>query len=381
MKVEKVVNSSYEIIGYVVIDDDFNEVKIISQFTQFLALKNYSPNTLKSYTYDLKYYFDFLNNIGKYYNMVHPKDMIEFVDWLQSRPRIGERRSQVIRSINRASGLSGSSINRILACVSSFYDWILLTLSDNSFGSPILTVDEQKTFSSDSYYHGLLSFTTKSNTIKSRFLKIKTPKRLPRPLNQKIVDTLIDSMNTSRDKAIIFLALQGGLRIGEILGIKFEDVSFVKREIRIKQRPDNENGSRAKGREERTVQFYEKEALSSLNDYILFERPDSSSDLVFLSSKGKTRGRPLTYQGIYTVFSYHCKKNGLSIGKYGSGISLHSFRHTHATYLHENGMSLSSLQKRLGHASIDSTQVYTKISNHNLKEEYSRAINFKSTIS
>jgi site-specific recombinase XerD len=102
----------------------------------------------------------------------------------------------------------------------------------------------------------------------------------------------------------------------------------------------------------------------------LYERPESNNIYVFLSAKGKSYGKPLTYQGIYTVIEYHRRK--LNIHK---DFTLHALRHTHATRMYEKGMGLLSLQKRLGHVSPQTTQIYAQVSDERLKEEYFHAIN------
>lgn len=376
MHVESIKNIDGNTLGYLVVDNEGKEVNVISDFISYLRVKNYSPNTLKNYTYDLRYCFEYFEVINKSYADIKPKDLIGLVEYLTDKKCKGKpdniiRLSDVVEGRAKAGGLSPKSINRILATLSSFYDWLNLT-DDNYTGTPLPEVTDYKTVPINESYKGFLSFTKKKNKMSSRFLKVKTPKALPRPLTDEQVQAIINGVISTRDKAMLLLAFRGGLRIGEILGLTFEDISFTKREIAVKFRSDNPNGSRVKGSKDRIVQIYEADALSILNEYILYERPESDSEYIFLSSKGSTKGSPLSYQGARTVFNYHCKKNGIKV--VGDSVTLHSLRHTHATNMYENGMSLLTLQKRLGHSSPSSTQVYTKISNTQVKEEYQNAI-------
>ncbi|WP_062354678.1 tyrosine-type recombinase/integrase [Bacillus kwashiorkori] len=382
MRVEKVRDKDGKVINYILVGDDFQEVKVVSDFIAYLRVKNYSPNTLKNYIYDLRYYFEYLEVIQKSHKEIRPKDLVDFISYLKEKPARGKP-SNVITIQDIAKGhkktgtLSASTINRILACISSFYDWVMLN-DDGYEGNPLPYVLDYKTGPITDSFKGFLSFVNKGNQAKSRFLKVKAPKQLPRPVSTDKTKLILQSLKTYRDKAILLLSLQGGLRIGEILGITFEDINFRKREITVRFREDNPNGSRVKSSKDRVVQLYEQEALNCLNDYILYERPDSDSEYIFLSGKGKTKGLPLSYQGINTIFNYHCKKLGLKVEGKGTELTLHAFRHTHATKMYEGGMSLLSLQKRLGHSSPQSTQIYTKVSDNQVKEEYKRVIDTNS---
>lgn len=382
MKVESVRDKEGNLINHILIDNNCKEVMVVTNFINYLKAKNYSPNTLKNYTYDLRYYFEYLEDcLGKSYKEILPKDLIGLIEYLKNKPA-KYKPSNLITIQDIASGhtqagaLSASTINRMLATISSFYDWVILSDEDVNM-SPMPYVIDYKAVPTNESYKGFLSFAKKNNQVKSRFLKVKVPKHLPRPIGVSDTKIILESLNTYRDKAIILLSLQGGLRIGEILGLTFEDINFRKREINIKFRDDNPNKARVKGSKDRIIQIYEKEALECLNNYILYERVDSDCEYIFVSSRGKTKGKPLTYQGINTIFNYHCRQLGLKQKGNGSNLTLHAFRHTHATAMYEGGMSLLGLQKRLGHSSPQSTQVYTKVSDPKVKEEYRRVIDSK----
>jgi integrase/recombinase XerD len=308
------------------------------------------------------------------YRRVKPKDLIGFIEYIKGK-RAKNKPENVIsirdiaRGHKKTGGLSATTINRILACISSFYEWI--ALSEEDVETPLLYSIKNASYSVNEGFKGFLSFVNKGNQIRTKFLKVKAPKSLPRPVSDEKIKLLLQSVKTSRDRAVFLLALQGGLRIGEVLGLRFEDINFRKKEITVRFREDNPNHARVKGMKDRLVVIAESEALNCLNDYILYERPDSDSELIFLSGKGKSKGQPLTYQGINTVFNYHCKKLGIKT----SDLTLHAFRHTHATKMYEGGMEILSLQKRLGHSSPQSTQIYTKVSDNKLREEYLSVIN------
>lgn len=373
MRVEKIVDGTGDVRGYILVGDDFHEIEVVSAFLSFLRAKNYSPNTIKSYAYDLKYYFLFLESKGISYLHPKPGDMISFLEYLKTlraarKPPKVIRLSDALQGYDTPGGISAGTINRILACVSTFYDWVALNQADGKFSS-LPEKESRWMVPSKSSYRGFLFHAIKANRVRKKFLTVRAPRHLPRPIPEYQIKALLESMNTSRDRAIILLSAQGGLRIGEILGLHFEDIIFANKQVRVTYREHNSNRARVKQMRDRIVHVEEPEALICLSNYILYERPDCDSEAVFLSNGGKTRGEPLTYQGFNSLFNYHCKKLGIK----KRGVSIHALRHTHATKMYQKGMDLLALQKRLGHVSPISTQIYAEISNDQLREAYRNA--------
>ncbi len=104
----------------------------------------------------------------------------------------------------------------------------------------------------------------------------------------------------------------------------------------------------------------------------MHERPtDTESAYVFLvGGQGAKRHEPLGYAALVKLFQRHCTRLGLRT----PWITPHALRHTHATRMWEGGMRELTLQKRLGHASPESTRVYTRVSDPVVCAEYRRAL-------
>ena len=99
-------------------------------------------------------------------------------------------------------------------------------------------------------------------------------------MSDEQVQQLLSSLTCLRDKAMILLMLQGGLRPGEVLNLHLEDVQYGRRRVIIRYRTDHPEGVRTKSRRERVVDLHEPETLNTLSKYVLHERPsDTARDL------------------------------------------------------------------------------------------------------
>jgi integrase len=201
---------------------------------------------------------------------------------------------------------------------------------------------------------------------------VRAPLRLPRPLTDEQVSALFGSFTRLRDRDLFLLMLQGGLRPGEALGLHLEDVQYSRRRVVVRCRSDHPKGVRTKSRVERVVDLHEPEALSAVSAYVMHERPsDASTPHLFLvGGRGVRRQEPLGYSALVKLFKRYCRKAGLDDPR----VTPHALRHTHATRMWEGGMRELTLQKRLGHASPESTRLYTRVSDAAMLEDYHRAL-------
>jgi integrase len=157
-----------------------------------------------------------------------------------------------------------------------------------------------------------------------------------------------------------------------VLSLHLEDVQYGRRRVVVRHRTDHPKGARTKSRTERVVDLHEPATLEALSRYVLDERPrDAETPIVFLvGGRGRRRCEPLSYAALAKLFQRRCE----SLGLREPWITPHSLRHTHATRLWEGGMRELALQKRLGHASPESTRVYTRVSDPVVVAEYQRAL-------
>lgn len=184
-------------------------------------------------------------------------------------------------------------------------------------------------------------------------LRLSTPKMekdLPVVLTIEEMETLLASPDSStqgkRDKVIMELFYASGLRVSELINLRLSDLNLAMGFIHVY----------GKGDKERIVPTteYVSELLES---YISNERisllKDENIDTLFLTNRGKG----FTRQGLWKTIKKYVALSGIR-----KNITPHTFRHSFATHLIENGADLRAVQEMLGHSDISTTQVYTQIS-------------------
>jgi len=190
---------------------------------------------------------------------------------------------------------------------------------------------------------------------------LKTPKKMPRVLSIEEVDKLLDievkDAYSSRNKAMLELMYSSGLRVSELLSLTLNNIDFDMNLVRIY----------GKGSKERIVPISDI-ATSYLDEYINLYRntlvKNKITDLLFLNS----RGSKLSRQGFFKILKEIALIKGIN-----REISPHVLRHSFATHLLNNGADLRSIQTMLGHENIETTQIYTHVSNNYVKENYDEA--------
>ncbi|MBR5034850.1 MAG: site-specific tyrosine recombinase XerD [Bacteroidales bacterium] len=178
----------------------------------------------------------------------------------------------------------------------------------------------------------------------------KMQRYLPVVLSVDEVTAIIDSVDLSRpdghrNKAMLEMLYSCGLRVSELINLKISNLFFDEGFIRVL----------GKGSKQRLVPVGEY-AVNAVNLYLDQRRTlpvaRGKEDFLFLNR----RGNPLTRQMVFKIVADHAAKAGI-----GKAISPHTFRHSFATHLVENGADLRIVQQMLGHESILTTEIYTHI--------------------
>lgn len=182
-------------------------------------------------------------------------------------------------------------------------------------------------------------------------VKNKLPKFLSLDDSIKLLES-IDSKNKTRDYCIILLFLNCGMRLSELVGLNLEDYSKANRTLRLF----------GKGSKERII-YLNDSCIEALDDYINNARPNETArdkNAIFLSAN-KTR---INKRRVQQIVEESLSRAGLA----NTGITTHKLRHTAATLMYQyGGVDTLVLKEQLGHKSVGTTEIYTHLSNENLK--------------
>jgi integrase/recombinase XerD len=308
--------------------------QLIDEFLEFVVGRA-RPNTVRAYAHDLSVFFSVVQEDPL---EVRPKDVMAFVT-AQRRPKPGAE--NVVR-IDGSAGLSAATIKRRLAAVSSFYGYLITRDDVDVSANPVP--------------RGIATRQSRSRGGRGLPL-VRGVRRLPRILDPDEIDALMGALRTERDRAMTQAMVLGGLRRCEVLGLRLGDLRLGEWRVLIRE---------GKGGHERLVPL-SRTFFAAVARYMDHERPETSSDSLFVALKGARRGQPLSVPGLDQIIRAARERAGLSHG------TCHELRHTCFTRLREAGMAIEAIQAQAGHRSITSTRVYLHLSLDWLADEYRRA--------
>jgi integrase/recombinase XerC/integrase/recombinase XerD len=205
------------------------------------------------------------------------------------------------------------------------------------------------------FLHFLMEQDVISASVLKRGIRLKLPETLPRAIHPADVRKLISVIGNVRDRALILLLLRTGIRIGEALGLRLNDLDVQDRKVHLFQGEKNSMGR---------VVYLSGDALFALKRW-LRER-DKGKEFLFYGQSGGH----LCYSTGRNLFIKYLHKAGLD----QKGYTIHRLRHTCASELLNAGMRLECVQQLLGHQDIEVTRRYARLTDATREQEYFRAM-------
>ncbi len=283
----------------------------VDEYITFLKIeKGLSSASLSSYRQDLKHYTNYLqdNNITTLDN-VDTEVLIQFIKFLTEK------------------GLSAKTVSRTQSTLRNFHQFLL--------NQNIIEVNPAV-----------------------KLTAVRGEKKLPEYLTIEEMEILLNTPDASpagiRDNTLMEVLYASGIRVSELINIKRADVNTEMGFIQVS----------GKGSKERIVPITDFVA-KKLDHYVAEIRPQllktEDNDDLFITN----RGRGFTRQGLWKTIKKYELLSGIR-----KNITPHTFRHSFATHLIENGADLRAVQEMLGHSDISTTQIYTQISTKKIREMY-----------
>lgn len=286
------------------------ETDIISKYKSYLLLeKGLSKNSIEAYTDDLLKLLNYLENETLKIQQVTLDDLQQFISQLYDL------------------GINARSVARILSGIRSFFNYLILDGYIQNDPSELL----------------------------------ETPKiglKLPTVLSLQEIESIKNTVDVStkeghRNRAIIEVLYSCGLRISELINLKFSDMFLDDGFIRVE----------GKGSKQRLVPISEI-AIKEINNYLIdrkyYDIKKGSENTVFLSK----RGTPISRIMVFHFIKQYAMEAGIQ-----KNISPHTFRHSFATHLLEGGANIRAIQQMLGHEKITTTEIYTHMDREYLRQE------------
>lgn len=283
----------------------------IDDFIEYIRYeRNYSDYTETNYSLDLELFLEYIKKYKINFKNITYKDIQLYIKYLKEQKE-----------------LKPASVNRHLSTLRSFYNFLLKENIVNN--NPFKLVSSQK-----------------------------KEKKLPNYMKYNEFEALIEVCDESdlgvRNRTLIELLFATGARIGELINVKVNDINFTNKEIKLT----------GKGNKQR-ICFFNSYSEEYLKKYINNNRINllngKNSEYLFINHIGGN----LTDRGVRDILEKMIKKAAIN-----TKITPHSFRHTFATMLLNEGCDLKSVQELLGHVNLSTTSIYTHLTNDRIKDVY-----------
>ncbi|MBX7268967.1 tyrosine-type recombinase/integrase [Micromonospora sp. Llam7] len=342
MRVQRVIMPGSGRESWTLLGDDLVPVEPVERFLAFLASAERSPNTIKAYAHDLKDWWVYLSRHGLGWQSVTLEDVAGFVAWLRLPPEARDGLVAVLPTVEHHC--SAASVNRKLAALTSFCEFHARHGVD--LAGLLVRMQPAGHRRSATSYKPFLQHVAKNKPERRRAITLKTSPPRPKILTVKQVQAILDVCEHLRDRLLFAILLDTGVRIGEALGLRHEDMGIAEREVTVMPR-DNDNRARAKAGRSRVIPA-SPELMRLYADYLNREYGALDSDYVFVNIWAEPRGRPWAYPAVYDLVLRLRERTGIDFEP-------HQYRHTYATWLLRRGAGMEAVKELLGHASITTT--------------------------
>jgi integrase/recombinase XerD len=346
---------------YVVIDDTGMLVEPIVRYLKYLDLIGSARQTLRSYAYMLRLYWEYVTQQQLDWQHVTLDDLSRFVLWL----KLPSGSLKVLPAHPIPQARSNRTINHALTVVRSFYDyhWRLEEAVTDVKGTTTTHLPARAR-----RYKSFLHHLTSGSPVEKNILKQKEVKRQhPKTITKDQVRLLLDACCNQRDRLLVRLLYESAIRIGEALALWVQDVDVAENKLHICDRGPLENGAEIKTIHSPRALDISADLIDEIVAYVgIAHTAEIETNHLFIKQQGVRTGQALTYADVDSLFRRLRVHTGLAI-------TPHVLRHSMLTALAEQGWAPELLQERAGHASFQQTyQTYVHPSEEALRTAWEK---------
>jgi len=359
MQVATVITSEGK-TRYMLLDSNMEPIQPVNQYIKFKDNSGSARNTLRSYCHHLKLYFEFLEQKRLNYRDVNIDDMAEFLRWLQN-PYGNFKVASITptKPIRRAG-----TCNIIISVVLGFYDYLM---RHEDYSIQLSERLKRSISGSRRGYKDFLYHVNRNKKYTAKILKLKEPRKDHlKILTKEQVNQIVDACVNLRDKFLITLLWETGMRIGEALALWLENFEVDTRVVHIEDRGELINGAEIKTVcSPRSIDI-SSDLMNMFLDYVAqYHTDDVDTNHCFIKLSGLNKYEPLEYQDITSLFKRLQHKTGIQ------WLHPHILRHSSLDSLRRAGWEPEKVQKRAGHAQVQTTMnVYFHVADEELHDQW-----------
>lgn len=346
---------------YFVADDDGLPIEPILKFIRFKDNTNFARNTLRMYCQHLKLYFEYLQQRELDFQKVTIDDLALFVNWLQNP----YKSLKVIPAHQVETARSPRTVNIIVNTVLAFYDYILRHEEySNNISDRLRKFVSTPSRNFKGFLYGIAH---EQKKVTSNILKLEVPKSKPKTLSKENIGILIRACNNLRDKFLLTLLYETGIRIGEALSLWIEDFDISDMIIDLQERGELENNAEIKTvSSPRRIDISQNLADMFMEYVAEYHTEEVETNHIFIKLSGSNKYKPMNYTDVDNLFRKLKKVTGIYV-------TPHMFRHSSLTLLRMAGWQPELLRIRAGHKNIYTTlNTYIHPSDEEITEEFNR---------
>lgn len=347
---------------YYVADNNGLPIDPILKFIKFKDNTNYARNTLRMYCQHLKLYFEYLEEYNLDFRTVNIDNLSVFVNWLQSP----YKSKNIIATTSSESPRSPRTVNAIVSTILVFYDYLLRHEEySNQISERLKTFVSTNSRSFKGFLYGIAYENKKTTT---NLLKLKVPITKPKVLTKEEVKRLIKNCSNLRDKFLLSLLYESGMRIGEALSLWIEDIDISDMVIDLKDRGQLENNAEIKTVSSPRRIDISQDIADMFMEYIAeYHTEEVETNHIFIKISGNNKYKAMNYVDVDNLFRALKKKTGIYA-------TPHMLRHSSLTVLRMSGWKPEILRARAGHKNIYTTMnIYIHPSQEEITKEFEKS--------